>query len=215
MARGSGPWPSVHCFVARGSGGPGRAAAASPRVDVRTNLFSLSMRYTALRFMRIPSPSEAMPRAADSQTSDAVRSSAEAARLEFRPAAAEPSRWPHAPATERGKISEPYKLCASIRRATPSPLVRRPRRRRAQPGRRLQNLEIHGQFADLALEAVELFFAQRFIFLGPRDAWPSSVELLLASARLPFAHLTVSRTLYYWRLDSQGEQDMAALLSPS
>src|ERR1700677_4581297 len=41
----------------------------------------------------------------------------------------------------------------------------------------------------------------------PHDAWPSSAALLLASARLPFAHLTVSRTLYYWWLDSQGEQD--------
>src|SRR5271156_305026 len=43
-----------------------------------------------------------------------------------------------------------------------------PRRRRAQRGRRLQDLEIHGQFADHALEGVELLFTQRFILPEPR-----------------------------------------------
>src|SRR6202044_3377631 len=101
-----------------------------------------------------------------------IRSNAECAQLELRPAAAEPSRPPRAPAAERGKTSELYKLSASIRRATSSSLVGRPRRRRAQPGRRLQNLEIDGQFADLALEAVEFLFAQSPLFLGPRAQGP-------------------------------------------
>src|ERR1700677_3644951 len=49
----------------------------------------------------------------------------------------------------------------------------------------------------------------------PHDAWPSSAALLLASARLPFTTSIVSSTLYYWWLDSQGEQDtnLSVLLS--
>jgi hypothetical protein len=41
----------------------------------------------------------------------------------------------------------------------------------------------------------------------PHDAWPSSVEPLLAFARLPFTTSRSLRALYYWWLDFQGEQD--------
>src|SRR5277367_3867821 len=53
---------------------------------------------------------------------------------------------------------------ASIRRDTSPSLVGRPRRRRA-PCSLPQNVQVHGQLAHLALEPIDFFFAQRFVFL--------------------------------------------------
>ena len=100
--------------------------------------------------------SGAMPTAADNQTLDAVQSSAECARLVVRRTAPGPSRSPRAPAAGHGETLRLYTLCASIGRATSPSLVGRPRRRRAQPGRLAQNIQVHRQLADLALEPIDI-----------------------------------------------------------
>src|ERR1700728_1639865 len=82
----------------------------------------------------------------------------------LRRAAAVPQQLPRAPAAGHGKISELCRLCASRRRATSLSFVGRPRRRRA-PCSLAQNVQVHGQLADLALEPIDFFFAQRLVFL--------------------------------------------------
>jgi hypothetical protein len=46
-------------------------------------------------------------------------------------------------------------------------LVGRPRRRRAQPGRLAQKIQVHGQLADLALEPIDNLLTLRLVFFRP------------------------------------------------
>jgi hypothetical protein len=69
---------------------PGRAVAASPHADERT---SLSIHALDILLCDLPGslhPSTVTPRAADNQTPDAMRSSAECVRPRLRPAVAGP-----------------------------------------------------------------------------------------------------------------------------
>jgi hypothetical protein len=61
------------------------------------------------------------------------------------------------------EISARCTLVASIRGATSPSLVGRPRRRRA-PRSLAQNVQVRGQLAHLALEPIDFFLAQRFVF---------------------------------------------------
>jgi hypothetical protein len=104
---------------------PGRAVAASPHADERT---SLSIHALDILLCDLPGslhPSTVTPRAADNQTPDAIRSSAECTRPDF----IQPWRdlAYRAPTAGHGETSEADTLCALLGRATPSSLVGRPR----------------------------------------------------------------------------------------